>query len=112
MTSERVMRSLHSWRPGRICSAQLQSWCIALTRTAPCAWLRSCGARADRPNTFPFIFWKTELGTSGGGNQVKRQKKQGEDWRVLSLFLLPFSFCFGLMVARDGIEPPTPAFSG
>src|SRR6266851_4937542 len=110
-TSERGMPSLCFWRRGPTCSAQRRSWCTALTPMAPCAWLRNCGAREDRPSTFPFIFWKTGLETSGHGNQVKRKKGKGKT-RCSGFAFLLFSFVLGLVVARDGIEPPPPAFSG
>ena len=44
-------------------------------------------------------------------------RNRGSDLRIVGWivgwkFRLYAAKCFGIMVARDGIEPPTPAFSG
>src|SRR6266700_6945326 len=116
-----VMPSLRFWRHGRNSSAQRRSWCTALIPTARCAWLKSCGAREDKPITFPLIFWKSASETSGRGEGAKSkgkerraksegQRAKGKEQRVLICFALcPLPFAH--LVARDGIEPPTPAFS-
>jgi hypothetical protein len=37
---------------------------------------------------------------------------QGRDGDLYSTSLFENGKCFGMMVAREGVEPPTPAFSG
>src|SRR5437879_2252064 len=78
------MPSRRFWRPGRNSNAQRRSWCTALIPTARCAWLKSCGAREDKPITFHLIFWKNVLETSGQGEAAKSegQRAKGKGQRA------------------------------
>jgi hypothetical protein len=97
--------------------------------TAACAWSRNSDSPDDKLNTFPSIFLKRESRHIGSAEiKAKGESKKvkvrtcadatGVLFRTLTLFLfgfvssylLPFALIW--MVARDGIEPPTPAFSG
>src|SRR5260370_39971506 len=91
-----------------IFSGRQLSWCTALMPTVRCAWSKNFAAPVDMPSTFHFISWKIEFEISGRG---ERQKSEGQ--RAKRAFT-PFAICALLLarlVARDGIEPPTPALS-
>src|SRR5437763_13188449 len=86
-----VMPSLLFWRRGRNFSAQQRSWCTALTPTARCAWLKSYGAREDKPIIFPLIFWKSASETSGHGEGAKSEGQRAKTFDLLCT--LPSAFC-------------------
>src|SRR6266849_7449743 len=91
-------------------SGRQLSWCTALMPTARCAWSKNFAAPVDMPSTFHFISWKIEFEISGRG---ERQKSEGQRARAKSEES-SYSLCpllLARLVARDGIEPPTPAFS-
>ena len=66
---------------------------------------KGCPAEMRLANVF-LVLRKLRFPLLGSGLCFPRPESWAERFRLIS------DKCFGMMVARDGIEPPTPAFSG
>ena len=89
MTSERATRSLPGWLQILLYSALQQFWCIREMLTARCGWSRNCDEPGDVRSLYRSQCSRRESSITGNTDALSDEDR----------------------VARDGIEPPTPAFS-
>ena len=116
MMNAPATQSLPGWRQTRICNAPRPYSFTRGMPMAPCVWWKKCGARVAALSMFLSPSWRKESGTTGKDRRNKGRVQRGKEGKTTPVThfpcypTFPFSVCF--LVARDGIEPPTPAFSG